>query len=67
MSFTNLIPKVYVVEQKAKVLRSVFGRKWEPVTDDDACVFQSEKDARDMMRIIRLFDGESFEYRVTAK
>lgn len=63
----NLIPKIYTVEQRAKTLRSVFGYKWEPVTDDDACVFDTEKEAREMMRTIRLFDGETFEYRVTAK
>lgn len=63
----DLIPKIYIVEQRAKTLRSVFGHKWEPVTDDDACVFDTEKEARNMMRIIRGFDGETFEYRVTAK
>jgi hypothetical protein len=63
----SVMPKVYIVEQRAKTLRSVFGYKWEPVTDDDACVFMDWKTAHQMMREIRLFDGKTFEYRVTTK
>ena len=63
----DLMPKLYVVEQRAKTLRSVFGHRWEPVTDDDACVFTSERKAYQMMREIRLFDRHTYDYRVTAK
>lgn len=63
----NLIPKVYVIETRAKTLRSVFGHQWEKMTDDDSCVFDTEREARDMMRIARQFDGKTFEYRITAK
>ncbi len=63
----DLMPKVYVIETRAKTLRSVFGYRWEKMTDDDTCVFNTEHEARDMMRIARQFDGKTFEYRITAR